>query len=72
MLGLSISQGGIVGLMDCFTGKALPVYGEIKNRIELAPCLGTDETGAKVNGRINWFWTWQNQALTFIVRSARL
>lgn len=70
ILGLSISQGGIVGLMDRFTEKSLPVYGEIKNRIALAECLGTDETGAKVNGKTHWFWTWQNQALTFIVRSA--
>lgn len=70
VLGLSISQGGIVGLMDRFTEKALPVYQQIKNRVEKAACLGTDETGAKVNGKTNWFWTWQNQALTFIVRSA--
>jgi len=70
ILGLPISQGGIVGLMDRFTEKALPVYQEIKNRISLAQCLGTDETGAKVNGKTHWFWAWQNQALTFIVRSA--
>ena len=70
ILGLPISQGGIVGLMDRFTEKALPVYEEIKNRIEIAECLGTDETGAKVNGKTHWFWTWQNQTLTFIVRSA--
>jgi transposase len=70
VMGLSISQGGIVGLMDRFTEKALPVYQQIKNRVEIAACLGTVETGAKVNGKTNWFWTWQNQALTFIVTSA--
>ena len=68
-MGLEISQGGIVGLLQRFTGKTLPMYQEIKNRIEKAACLGTDETGAKINGKTHWFWTWQNEALTFIVQS---
>lgn len=68
-MGLEISQVGIVGLLQRFTGKALPMYQEIKNRIEKAACLGTDETGAKINGKTHWFWTWQNEALTFIVQS---
>ncbi|NQV74520.1 MAG: transposase [Bacteroidetes bacterium] len=69
IMGLEISQGGIVGLLQRFTGKTLPMYQEIKNRIEKATCLGTDETGAKINGKTHWFWTWQNEALTFIVQS---
>ena len=69
IMGLEISQGGIVGLLQRFTAKALPMYQEIKNRIEKSTCLGTDETGAKINGKTHWFWTWQNEALTFIVQS---
>ncbi|CAN5361884.1 hypothetical protein BH09BAC6_BH09BAC6_01060 [soil metagenome] len=69
IMGLDISQGGIVGLLQRFTGKALPIYKEIKNRIEKAACLGTDETGAKINGKTHWFWTWQNERLTFIIQS---
>jgi transposase len=69
IMGLEISQGGIAGLLQRFTAKALPVYQEIKNRIEKSTCLGTDETGAKINGKTHWFWTWQNQALTFIMQS---
>jgi len=69
VMGLEISQGGIVGLLQRFTGKALPIYQEIKNRVEKSSCLGTDETGAKINGKTHWFWTWQNEALTFIVQS---
>ena len=69
IMGLNISQGGIVGLLQRFTCKALPMYREIKNKIEKADCLGTDETGAKINGKTHWFWTWQNEALTFIVQS---
>lgn len=69
VMGLKISQGGIVGLLQRFTGKALPMYQEIKKRVEKADCLGTDETGAKINGKTHWFWTWQNEALTFIIQS---
>lgn len=69
LMGLNISQGGIGCLLQRFTGKALPMYQEIKNRVEKAVCLGTDETGAKVNGKKHWFWTWQNEELTFIVQS---
>ena len=69
IMGLDISQGGIANLLQRFTAKALPVYAEIKNRIEKASCLGTDETGAKINGKNHWFWTWQNEKLTFIVQS---
>jgi transposase len=69
IMGLEISQGGIAGLLQRFTAKALPMYQEIKKRIEKSTCLGTDETGAKINGKTHWFWTWQNEALTFIVQS---
>jgi transposase len=69
IMGLEISQGGIAGLLQRFTAKALPMYQEIKSRVEKATCLGTDETGAKINGKTHWFWTWQNEALTFIIQS---
>ena len=65
-MGLNISQGGIANLLQRFTSKALPLYAEIKNRIKKTSCLGTDETGAKINGKNHWFWTWQNEKLTFI------
>ena len=69
VFGLPISEGGIHCLLKRFTGKAENVYQEIKRRIELSDYIGTDETGAKVNGKRNWFWTWQNEQLTFIAHS---
>ncbi len=69
IMGLEISLGGIAGILQRFTTKALPMYQEIKNRTRKSTCLGTDETGAKINGKTHWFWTWQNEALTFIVQS---
>ena len=68
-MGLNISVGGVVGLLERFAKKAVPVYQEIKNRIELASTIGSDETGVKINGKNHWMWVWQNQQLTFIVPS---
>jgi len=69
VLGLPVSEGGIHNILQRFTKKALPFYLQIKERIKDAVFLGTDETGAKVNGKKHWFWTWQNEELTFIVHS---
>lgn len=69
VMGLPVSEGGIHHILQRFTQKALPVYSQIKERIKTAIFLGTDETGAKVNGKKHWFWTWQNNELTFIVHS---
>ena len=69
VFGLLISEGGIHCLLKRFTEKAENVYLEIKRRIELSDYIGTDETGARVNGKRNWFWAWQNEHLTYIVHS---
>ncbi len=69
VMGLPVSEGGISHILERFTQKALPVYAQIKERIKAADFLGTDETGAKVNGKKHWFWTWQNKQLTFVVHS---
>ena len=69
VMGLPVSEGGLHHILARFGQKALPVYAQIKERIKSAVFVGTDETGAKVNGEKHWFWTWQNDALTFIVHS---
>ncbi len=69
IFGLKISEGGVHNLLERFTLKANPVYQEIKSRIQNASSVGTDETGAKVNGKKHWYWVWQNNALTYIAHS---
>lgn len=69
VMGMSLSTGGICHILQRLTVKAMPVYEQIKMRIESAPVIGTDETGCKVNGKTNWFWTWQNPQLTYIAYS---
>jgi len=69
VMGLPVSEGGIHHILERFGQKSLPLYTQIKERIKNAVSLGSDETGAKVNGKKHWFWTWQNDELTFIVHS---
>lgn len=65
----NVSEGGLHELLKRITNKALPVYDQIKARLEKSRLVGSDETGAKVNGDRKWFWTWQNDKLTFITIS---
>jgi len=64
-----ISEGGLHELLKRITIKAQPVYEQIKGRLSKSRQLGSDETGAKINGDKKWFWTWQNEELTFITLS---
>ena len=63
---LSISQGSIQNLLSKAAYKADPFYKTILEEIKKAPYIGSDETGAKVNGEKWWIWVWQNVKNTFI------
>lgn len=66
---LPISEGGIHELLKRLANKATPAYNLIKEKIETSKVVGADETGAKINGKKCWIWTWQNDQLTFIAPS---
>lgn len=66
---LPISQGAICDILERFAQKALPAWLLISNEVENSKAIGSDETGAKVNGKKAWFWTWQSRLATFIAFS---
>lgn len=66
---MPISQGAICDILARFAQKAAPAYQLIAQRIETSEVVGSDETGAKVNGKKGWFWTWQNKLATYIAYS---
>lgn len=66
---LPISEGGLHELLNRLVAKSTPAYQLIKDKIITSKVIGTDETGAKINGKKNWIWTWQNDTATFIVPS---
>jgi len=61
-----ISEGGIHCLLNRLSTKALPLYHRIRDMIKTSPVVGTDETGARLNGKKIWVWTWQNENLTWL------
>ena len=69
LFNLPLSQGSIKNMIERFAKKSLPVYEKIRKEIESAVVVGTDETGAKMNGDKWWFWTWQNKRTTYITAS---
>ena len=69
VMGLPVSTGGINNILQRLTKKAMPFYDKIKERIEQATCIGTDETGQNINGEKYWMWTWQNDKLTYMLSS---
>ena len=66
VLHMPISEGGIANVLQRFVKKALPCHSAIKQRIDAASYVGTDETSMAVNSEKHWVWTWQNSHLTFI------
>lgn len=66
---LPISQGAIYDILNRFANKAVPAYQLIAKEVESSRVVGSDETGAKVNGKNGWFWTWQTKLATFIAFS---
>lgn len=63
---VGISEGGIHCLLDRFADRTTPLYEMIRQRVADSMVIGTDETGAKVNGNKHWFWVWQTTHLTYI------
>jgi transposase len=66
---LPISEGGIHQVLQRATLKAQPAYDLIHDRIQQATVVGSDETGTRIGKKKGWFWTWQNETLTYIVAS---
>lgn len=61
-----ISEGGIHCLLNRLSNKAFPLYHRIKDMIRTSRVVGTDETGARLNGKKIWVWTWQNDRMTWL------
>jgi len=67
---LPLSEGTVNNILDRVALKCEVVYEHLKAEISTSPVVGSDETGAKVDGKKWWIWTWQNVLNTFIMASA--
>ena len=64
-----ISEGSICNILNNASSKARGVYNKIKETLSKSEVIGSDETGAKVNGKKSWVWVWQDFLNTYIVCS---
>jgi transposase len=69
LFSVPLSQGSIGNILKRSARKCDGVYKEIKTQILQSPVVGSDETGAKVNGAKWWTWVWENLQNTFLVAS---
>lgn len=67
--GQNISEGTVQNILKENSGKADTVYEEIRKRLETAPVVGADETGAAVGKHLHWNWIFQNDLLTYVFQS---
>lgn len=70
LFNLNLSEGSIENLLKRSAKKSKGFYQQIKDEIEKANFVGSDETGAKVNGQKWWIWVWQNALNTFLKASS--
>jgi len=66
LAGLKISEGTVQNILRENSAKADSAYEEIRRRIECAPVVGADETGAAVGRELHWNWIFQNDLLTYV------
>jgi transposase len=64
--GIEISQGTVSNILNRMRKQSTPAYQAIREAIEKSAVTGADETGGKVNGKLNWIWVFQNALLTYI------
>ena len=66
LCGQKISEGTVHNMLKENSAKADAAYEEIRRRIECAPVVGADETGAAVGKELHWNWIFQTDVLTYV------
>lgn len=66
LCGQRISEGTVQNILKGNSAKSDNAYEEIRKRIECAPVVGADETGAAVGKQLHWNWIFQTDALTYV------
>ena len=65
MCGERLSTGTIANTIEEYARKLEEVYLKIKDRISQSKVVGSDETGARINGVNAYIWTWQTEKYNF-------
>lgn len=69
---LDISEGGLANLFKRVNERLEPQVEEILSRLRSSRIVCSDETSARVNGKNQWEWTFQNQDVCIhVIRPSR-
>lgn len=72
LYGLKLSQGAIANLLQRVQVQLETPVAKIVERLRSARLVGSDETGARVNGKNQWEWVFQNdQVCLHVIRPSR-
>lgn len=72
MFSLEISEGGLANLFNRLQSRLDPRVEEILTRIRSSRVICSDETGARVNGKNQWQWVFQNDDVCLhVIRDSR-
>ena len=72
VFGLELSQGAIANLLLRVKGQLQAEVDGILAALRSAKLIGSDETSARVNGKNQWEWVFQNEHVCFhIIRASR-
>ena len=70
LFGLTISSGALTNLVKRTADRLRPAAEAIRDEIRQAQVVGSDETGARVNGKNQWQWVFVTDEATYQVISA--
>lgn len=72
LYGLKLSEGAIANLLQRVRVQLETPVAKIVERLRSARLVGSDETGARVNGKNQWEWVFQNdQVCLHVIRPTR-
>jgi transposase len=72
MYHLEISEGGLANLFKRVNKRLEPQVEEILSRLRSSRVVCSDETSARVNGKTQWEWVFQNEAVCIhVIRPSR-
>jgi transposase len=66
LFGVPMSEGSVHRILQKLHSSCLKTYQFIRDSLLERQAVGADETGVHVNKRLQWFWTFQTNDLTYI------
>jgi len=72
LFGLPLSQGAIANIIARAAGRLAARAEAIRQQVRCSPVIGSDETGARVDGRNHWQWVFETPEASYhLIASSR-